>query len=274
VYGYNALKYLNYISVPALVVVLVYGVWAAMTQFDGFNVLASYMPIGTMSHVMGVNLVVASFALGGVISGDYSRYARNRKDVVKSSVLGVLPAAVIVVSIGVILSVVAGEFDITTVLVTLGLPVIGLVTLVVATWSTNVLNAYSGGVAVTNFFGAGERKFKLTTAIAGGIGTILGAAGIITMFMQFLSILTALIPPVAGVMIANYWIVNKGKRENFRVIQGIHLPGIIAFASGAIIAYITGMVAPFFIAPINGIAASMGIYVLLEKFIPKKSENL
>ena len=270
IYGYTALKYLNYIVVPALTFVLVYSIWAAMTQYDGLNVLAAYVPAEPMTFVTGVSIVVGSFALGGVISGDYSRYAHNRKDVIKSSVLGVLPSALIVVTIGAILSIVVGEFDITSVLVALGLPVIGLATLITATWSTNVPNAYSGGIAVTTMFGAGESKFKLTTAIAGIIGTVLGAIGIIDQFIQFLSILTALIPPVAGVMIANYWIVGRGKKENFRVNDSIHLPGILAFALGAAVAYITGNVTFFLIGPINGIIVSMVAYVIFEKAFGKK----
>ena len=273
VYGYNAIKYLNYITIPALVLVLGYGLWAAMAQNDGAAVLAIYQPGNPMSYLMGINIVVGGFALGGVISGDYSRYAHNRADVVKSSLVGVIPAAVIVVTIGSILSIVTGEFDIAVVLVALGLPAIGLVTLVVATWSTNVVNAYSGGVAVTNLFGAGDKKFKLTTAIAGGIGTVLGAFGIMNHFITFLSILTAFIPPVAGVIIANYWIIGKGKRENFTVAGGVSIPGIVAFTLGAAVAYITGSVFPFFIAPINGIIISMVAYVLLAKLIPAKGES-
>ena len=271
IFGYNAIKYLNYITIPGLALVLGYGVWAAMTQNDGMNVIAAYVPAQPMTFVMGINLVVASFAVGGVISGDFARYAHNRSDVIKSSVFGVLPAAVIVVAVGLMLSIVVGQFDITSVLVALGLPFIGLLMLIVATWSTNVVNAFSGGVAVTNLFGAGEKKFKLMTAIAGGIGTILGAVGIINLFVMFLSILTAFVPPVAGVMIANYWICGKGKRENFRVVEGIHLPGIIAFALGAAAAYTTGSIVPFLIAPINGIVVSMVAYVLLDKHLPKRA---
>ena len=265
IYGYNAIKRLNYITIPALVLVLAYGVWAAMAQNDGGAVLSLYQPVGGMGYLMGINMVVGSFALGGVISGDYSRYARKRADVIKSSTLGVIPAAVIVYAIGGLLSIVAGEFDIASVLVALGLPAIGLITLVVATWSTNVVNAYSGGIAVTNLIGGGDQKFKLTTAIAGGIGTLLGAAGIIYQFIAFLSILTAFIPPVAGVMIANYWIVGKGQRENFHVNEAVHMPGMISFVLGAAVAYTTGSIFPFFIAPVNGIIVSMLAYVLLSK---------
>lgn len=163
------------------------------------------------------------------------------------------------------MSMVTGQYDITAVLSSLGLPVFGLVTLILAAWTTNVANAYSGGRAVSNMLGLGQEKFKMATGIAGLIGTILGAAGILSRFQVFLSVLTSFIPPVAGVsvIIANYWILHRGKPENFRAAKGVNPAGLISFVLGAAAAYITGSVYVFFLAPINGIIVSMVVYLLL-----------
>jgi cytosine permease len=271
-FGYNAVKYLNYIAVPALVLVLAYAIFAALSRNDGWAAISAYRPAQPMTVVAGINLVVATFAVGGVISGDFSRYARNRRDVIKSSVIGVLPSGLVVIMIGAACSIAAGEYDISKILTALGLPAFGLIALILATWTTNVTNAYSGGLAVSRVLGIGEKKFKITTGIAGGIGTILGAAGIIDRFVVFLSIITSLIPPVAGVVIAAYWIVGRGKKENFRVIPGVNLAGIISFILGAATAFITANVLPFFVAPINGIVVSIVVYVILIQIIPVKAE--
>ncbi|MDR2044821.1 MAG: cytosine permease [Clostridium sp.] len=271
VFGYNTVKYLNYIAVPALIIVLIWALIAAIFQNDGIAKLGAHTPPAPMSFVSGINFVVATFAVGGVISADFSRYARNRKDVIKSTVLGVLPSGLVVLFIGATCSIVAGQYDISQVFSALGLPAIGLIGLILATWTTNVTNAYSGGIAVTNLLGFGENKFKTTTAIAGAAGTILGAVGIMDKFQSFLSIITSFVPPVAGVMIAAYWIVGKGKRENFAVAGGVNVAGILSFVLGAAVAYITANVVPFFIAPINGIVVSMAAYVILIRFLPAKT---
>ena len=174
-YGYKALKYLNFIAVPALVLVLIYGVYAAITKNNGIAVVAAYTPVAPMTLVQGVSLAVATFALGGVISGDYSRYAKNRGDVVKSSVLGVIPVGLIMMVIGAVLTIVTGQYDISAVLAAVGVPAFGLIALVLATWTTNVTNAYSGGIAFSSLIGVGEKGFKIATGIAGAIGTILAA---------------------------------------------------------------------------------------------------
>jgi cytosine permease len=272
-FGYNAVKYLNYIAVPALILVLIYALYAALIRDNGIPVVLAYRPSQPMTLVAGINMAVATFAVGGVISGDFSRYAKNRGDVIKSSIVGVFPSGLIVLLIGASCSIAAGEYDITKILTGLGLPAFGLIALILATWTTNVTNAYSGGIAVSKVFGFGEDKFKITTGIAGAVGTILGAVGIIDKFTTFLSIITSFIPPVAGVVIAAYWIVGKGKKENFKVVPGINWAGMIAFVLGAAGAFITANVIPFFVAPINGIIISIIAYVLLIRVIPAKTNR-
>lgn len=268
VYGYNGLKILNFIAVPALLIVLAYSMFLALSG-GGLETIKTFSPSSQMSFISAVSMVVASFALGGVISGDYSRYAKSRKDVVKSTVLGVFPSGMVMMLIGAILSIVTGQYDISLVLAAVGVPALGLVALVLATWTTNVTNAYSGGLAVSNLFGFGEDRFKVSCAVAGVIGTILAAAGLLSEFEFFLNILSALIPPIAGVMIASYWILGKGRKENLMQKEGWYIPGIISFAAGAVVAYVTGSIAVFLMGPVNGIVVSMIVYVVLEKTMKK-----
>ena len=72
--------------------------------------------------VFGISMVVASFALGGVISADYCRFAKSRADVVKSSILGVIPAGLFMLLTGALMSIVTGQYDISAILASLGVP--------------------------------------------------------------------------------------------------------------------------------------------------------
>ena len=283
--GFKGLKWLNYIAVPLLVIVCLYGLIAGIVKNDGGAAIANYAPEVSQGMVFGISMVVASFALGGVISADYCRFAKSRGDVVKSSIVGVIPAGLFMLLTGALMSIVTGEYDISAILASLGVPFIGLVALVLATWTTNVTNAYSGGLALSNLLGFDESKFKITTGIAGGIGTLLAAFGLLNAFQGFLSLMSGLIPPLAGVLIAAYWIVGKGKKENFKMRPGFSAPGVIAFLVGAVLACITGgtfanfpglvealplLNTPFFVGPVNGIVVSLVLYVVLSKIIPEK----
>ncbi len=282
--GFKGLKWLNYIAVPLLVIVCLYGLIAGIAKNDGGAVLANYAPAASAGMVFGISMVVASFALGGVISADYCRFAKGRGDVVKSSLVGVIPAGLFMLMTGALMSIVTGQYDISAILTSLGVPFLGLVALVLATWTTNVTNAYSGGLALSNLLGFDESKFKITTGIAGGIGTLLAAFGLLNAFQGFLSLMSGLIPSLAGVIIAEYWIIGKGKKENFKEKDGFDAIGVISYVVGALVACITGgtfasfpgLVAavpflntPFFVGPVNGIVVSLVVYVILAKITKK-----
>ncbi len=277
--GFKGLKWLNYLAVPLLLIVCIYGIVSSFAQ-NGMATINSYSPEVSAGLVFGINMVVASFALGGVIAGDYCRFAKCRKDVVKSSLIGVIPAGLFILMTGAILSIVTGQYDISSILTSIGAPLLGLIALVLATWTTNVTNAYSGGLALSTLVGTDEKKFKITTGIAGALGTILGAVGLLSRFADFLSLMSALIPPLAGVIVAHYWLVCRGKAENFSVRKGFALDGVLAFVVGALVACITGgafaafpflafLNHPFFVGPINGIVVSVVSYVIFHKVFSK-----
>ena len=284
--GFKGLKWLNYIAVPLLVVVCLYGLIAGIVNNNGGSMIMNYAPEASNGMIFGISMVVASFALGGVISADYCRYAKSRADVVKSSIVGVIPAGLFMLLTGAMMSIVTGQYDISAILASLGVPVLGLIALVLATWTTNVTNAYSGGLALSNLLGLDESKVKITTGIAGAIGTVLAAVGLLDAFQGFLSLMSGLIPPLAGVIIAAYWVVGKGKKENFRVKEGFSAVGVISFVAGALFACITGgtfanfpalveavpiLNIPFFVGPVNGILLSLVLYVVLNKLFPRKA---
>lgn len=281
-FGFKGLKWLNYIAVPLLIIVLVYGLIVAMVTHDGVAAIAAYEPVAPIGILSGISLTVGSFAVGGSLAGDYCRFAKSRGDVIKSSVVGVLPSGLLILLIGAILSIVTGEYDISVVLTAAGVPAIGLVALIAATWTTNVTNAYSGGLSLSVLAGLDESRSRICTAIAGLVGTILAAVGIMDKFTAFLTLLCALIPAFVGVIIADYWIVGKGKKENFVIREGVFAPGMIAFLCGAFVACLTGgtftyfaplafLNVPFFIGPINGIVVSMVLYVILFLLGKKKA---
>lgn len=280
-FRFSGLKWLNKIAVPLLGIVLAYSLIYNFVVGNGVA-LVGYTPSAPMSFVGGVSMTVGSFVVAAAISGDYCRFAKNRKDVIKSSIVGVLPAGLVVLMLGAILAICTGSYDISVFLSAAGLPLIGLIALILATWTTNVSNAYSGGLSLSILLGQDEKKSQLTTAIAGIVGTVLAAVGILNSIQGFLSFLSAIVPALVGVLIADYWIIGKGKVENFEMREGFYAPGLIAFIVGALVACMTGgtfaaipflsfLNLPFFIGPINGIVVAMVVYLIIEKAKGKKA---
>lgn len=276
VFGFDGVKWVNYVALPLLFAICMYGLVVSVAD-AGISSLFDYVPAESMGLVAGVNISVGLFALGGATIGDFTRYAKSRRDAAVSSVAGVWPANVAVMMIGAALAIAVPESggDITLVMAGLGLAVVGMAALVASTWTVNVSNAYSAGLAFAVMLGRGERGYKASTLVAGAIGILMAAAGIMDHFAFFLTLLSAMIPALAGTMIADYWIIRKGRPENFKPLDGASLPGMASFVAGALAAMVTGgafagtvlafLDMPLLLGPVNGIVISMVVYVALYK---------
>lgn len=132
--------------------------------------------------------------------------------------------------------------------------------MILATWTTNTVNAYSGGLAITKLFNLGDSNRALATGIAGALGTLLAIAGIIDYFINYLLVLTSAIPAVAGVMIADYWIVKKGDASKWNKVPGVNLAGIISWLLGVV----AGNVIKVGVGPLSGIVVSLFAYIILH----------
>jgi len=117
---------------------------------------------------------------GGRYRRDYCRFAKSREDVIKSSVLGVIPAGFAIMMIGAVLTIVTGQYDISVVFVSFGsvaLGLLGILALISGTWTTNVTNAYTGGIALSVFLGFAETKRRTATIVAGLFGIVVALFG-------------------------------------------------------------------------------------------------
>ncbi len=268
VYGVKMIEILNKISVPALFVMLIWGIISAIMN-GAAGVVSSYEPPAFLGMTYGITLSVAGFASGAICCGDYTRYNKDRKGTILGCVVGVLPAGIGALVIGAVLSLSAGSYDLSVVFSNFGLPIIGMLVLILATWTTNTSNAYSSGIAVVNMFKMKDDKRSAMTLVCGAIGTALALFGIADVFSVFLNIIAVLVPPVAGVAIADYWIMGKGKPELWKPMEGINWMGVISWVVGGLVTYFT----TFFVPTINGIIAALLLYCILAAIIKDEKIN-
>ena len=90
---------------------------------------------------------------------------------------------------------------------------------------------------------------------------MLAVFGIMNYFTNFLDLMASCIPPVAGVMITDYWLLKHGKVENWEERPGFHWSGIICLVCGVLAA----LFLPFGFSTINGILVSGILYFLTMK---------
>jgi cytosine permease len=260
VYGYTFMKILNYIAVPALLIMCLYGIIYSINKI-GWDVIAGFKPPAESAIPMAsaISIVIGLFAVGTVINGDFARYARNRAATILATICGVIPAAVFMIFAGAVMARGAEQYDIAMVFAELGVPVVGMLVLILATWTTNTTNAYTAGLAAMKVFSLKDTKRPLVTMLCGAAGVVIAIAGLATVLTTFITILGSFVPPVAGVVLADYWIIRKGTPSNWSPVRGVNFCGVLAWAIGGVIAQFFSFYSP----ALDGIIVSIVAYVVL-----------
>jgi len=82
------------------------------------------------------------------------------------------------------------------------------------------------------------------------------------MLIPFLVLLGSIIPPVGGVIMADFWYRHRGKYPALSTVSlpRYNLTGLFAYAVGAVLAY-----ASPWVAPLVGIGASALCYIVIHE---------
>ncbi len=258
VMGFKAMAFFNYVAVPPLILLMVWGLWRIMAGGGGWEALWNYTPAAPVSITRGINTVVGLIIVGAVISPDYLRYTRGFRDILYIGIVGFAVISIFQQVAAGIIAMQAPSWDITEVLAVQGFHAIAFVILLLAAWSTNLSNAYSGGLALKTLLPDFNRT--TLTLIAGLIGTAIAASGIIFKFLDFLGFLSMLVPPIAGVMWADYYIIRK---RRLVIEPGMNKTAIVSWLIGSAGAWSSTKYS-LGLPPINGILVAAICFTLFS----------
>jgi len=267
VYGINAMGKLNYIAVPALLIICVIGCVLALRQNNTSNLNA---PVDTtMTLIQGITFTTGFLTMQITTAADITRYQAGRSNTLKATLLGITPAGILMLVVGIMMAKAVGDYDISNVLCNIGLPVLGMIVLILAAWTTNTTNAYLAGINIVNIFNLKDDKRAMVTLIAGCIGTLLAVVGLMNQFEAFITWLGSAFSPMAGVMLVDYWVLRKGKPENWKPRSNVDWLGMIAWGIG----FIFNLLVSQGLVLIQSILVSGLAYWILCRFFRKNEVN-
>ena len=271
-FGVEALEKVSMPSVLMLVGVGVYAAWLNLDLAGGWNALidlskakAAEQPLSMFD---AVNLVVGSWIVGAIVMADYTRFAK------KAWVAIAIPFVVLIISqwflqiIGSLGGIVSGTYEFTTYMLEQGAVIgwLGLIAMSLALWTTGDTNLYLPAVQTAVVF---KRPKRVTTVVCGILGTILGL-GIYQHFISWINLLAALVPPIIGPILIDYYLVNRGKydAEDLGNLPSWNPIAVIAYLMGAAGAYASsvGVSVPgasFMFPSLLGLVLSMLSYAIL-----------
>lgn len=210
-FGFKGMQWLANVTVPLFLILVGWSVISELTQHS-ITDLMTRAPAGEpMSVFAGAAVVAGGFIVGAIITSDMTRFNRTPGDVVKVTVVGITLGEFVIGMAGVLLAHAAQSGNIVAI-VTSAVGWVGLLIIVTGTLKINDWNLYSSVLGLVNFVSTTFNKalpHLATTLIVGVAGTLLAAFGILQGFIPFLTVLGAAFPPIAGIMVAEYFVVKK-----------------------------------------------------------------
>ncbi len=269
-YGYKGVAYLSYLAVPLIMILCIFGVTLAIETTGSFAELFTVQPIEKgMSILEGAIIVVGASVAGAICLPDVSRYVKG--DPKKGTIITITGyvlggAFCMICALAMTLTAhvpgVGTVADIPAVMNALGLGFGALLVLIAAQWSTNDNNLYTGALGLVNIV---RIKRRHGVILLGIIGLTIAAMGIQDYFVPFLNVLGIFIPPIAGVLAADHWIV-RGKRPYDFGPGAEHCKlNVLALIVTVISGYIGGYVIKSGLSSIYSILIATLLYAILSR---------
>ena len=228
-WGYQAIEKLCTYSVPLLAVLIIVATLMSLNR-NGTSGLASAPQGSSLSFGLAVSL---GFTIGN--------------------------SFMIIISL--ILVKVMNTADLTAVFFTLGLGIPSILVLTLAQWTTNTNNLYSASLDFSIVFK--NINPKLITIVCGTLGILMAMFGIYGMFENFLSIVTVLVSPIAGIYMIDYFLYKEKYDFSYEEkLQDYYPISIFSWVVGSTVAFMTSQPpAGFGLFTLTNVSALDGILV-------------
>ncbi|MGO1594013.1 MAG: purine-cytosine permease family protein [Ancrocorticia sp.] len=277
---------LERVSAPAAPFVLVVAVVAAVMMISEFggvgNVLDEAANREGMTIGTGVTLIIGAWIAGVIMGVDIFRFAKKSTHVLVGAGACFILTNPLLNLVGYTGAISTGSPNFIIWMTTKGwlFTLLGVLLWVVALWTTNMSELYCNALYVgPAAHQLGWKAPRQTLVIAVGvIGTIIGAFGFYQYFFaDFITILGAAFVPLAGPILADFYVVRRREYDTAHVddLPAVRWPGIISFLVGAVLGVVFQYWLPLpldFPAGIGALIVTFVLHIALSKAMANRPE--
>lgn len=256
--GYKGMDWLSRFAVPAMMLFILISLFTGLVDVQGFAGLGQKMPSESMSVAAAITVIIGTFISGGTQATNWSRFAKTPKIAVIATLAAFFIGNGLMVLTGALGTMIYQQADIVDVLIAQGFVSIAVLMLFLNIWTTQDNTIYNFAVAGCNLLRTEKRR--LVTVGGAAIGTVLAVGGMYNLLIPFLVLLGTFIPPMGGVIMADFWLKHKGQYPSLATAQlpDFNRRGLTAYATGAAAAYFSPL-----LPPLVGVLVAAGSYALL-----------
>lgn len=262
-FGMKTLTIISILAVPSISVLGSYSAINAVNSIGGFSVLMNYQPKETLAFATALTMCVGSFISGGTLTPDFTRFAKTKKVGVLTTVIAFFLGNSLMFIFGAVGAAATGKSDISEVMFLQGLILPAILILGLNIWTTNDNAIYSSGLGFSNITKIPKNKLVIVNGIVG----TLAAMWLYNNFVGWLTFLSSAIPPIGGVILADFFIVNRKMYGNFEEtkFKNVNWNAIVSWAIGTVSAEVIPGITPLY-----GVLGGAISYIIIRKVMKSK----
>ncbi|WUS96769.1 cytosine permease [Streptomyces sp. NBC_00708] len=226
IFGFKYMANFAKIVTPLFFAMVAFSVIRTLNDHSFSDLIHSPPPGDTIPLAVAATAIAGGYMTGAIVSPEMTRYNRKGSHVFLQSASSMILSEYIVGLTGVLLGHLVKSNEVShIVLSTSG--AFGVLVVLMSTAKINDWNLYGSSLGVVNFFQVvfDKRVHRGAVTIVLGIaGTVLSAVGIMSHFTEFLTILGVAIPPIGGIIVAEYWVVKRMRKPLDETRQAETLP--------------------------------------------------
>lgn len=260
--GYRGLELLSLVAVPAMAILIAWSFAVASAKIGGLSGLLAVVPAESMGLGAALTIVFGTFVSGGTQATNWTRFARSPRVATWASLIAFFIGNGLMIFAGAYGAIVYKEPDIVNVLALQGLLGFGILMLFLNIWTTQDNTVYNFSVAGCNLLRSKNRKRM--TLIGAALGTGLAIGGMYDWLIPYLVLLGTFIPPIGGVIMADFFYKHKGRYPTLANVafKKFNFAGIGAYVVASAVARFSPGV-----PPLNGILAAGAAYIVIDRLL-------
>lgn len=267
--GVRGLHAIGLVSVPLFVIL---GLWVALdaastTSWDAIYAYGGNNGVATMSMGVGLTVVIALFIDAGTVTADFNRWAKNRRDSFISTFSAFPFANLVAMLVGGVTTAAlavpdANPFGSDNMFGYMNAKQIGFVSVLAALFlycNLGSVCAHCLYNAATGWARIANSNMRLFAIGLGAVGIAVAAGNVWAFFIQWLSLLGILVPPIGVIILVDQFFLRK----NSEIDVDWRGTAFLAWAIGSAVAVFVEFQAPYLSTAISaGLAGGIAYWVI------------
>jgi cytosine permease len=262
------------IVVPVFLALVAYGTYKILAGTFLTEIIATPAPGPHLGVFTGASMIAGGLMIGGIVAPDFARFCRKGADVFWAILIALIVGEFGLGMASVLLSHAAHTSDIISIIFAVA-GWLGVAVVVLATVKLNDANLYIASLHLANIIQVVFRRRVnrgILTVGLGIVGILFSILGILNHIVGFLLILGVTVPPIGGIIIADYFLLRRDRDALLATRTSLNLPSVCEEINPVgLIAWVGGFLAGYFlhwgIAAFNSIAVAGVLYFSLMKIL-------